>query len=54
MKGQAWVCLPMILLGVFIAMQNDQFARDLFRFYGAYLILHYIGCWIYLHRYVRR
>lgn len=47
MKGHYLVSIPMIALGVYIALLDDQFAADLFRFYGIYLIVHYIACGIY-------
>ena len=50
MKKQSWVCLPMIVLGIRIALLDDQFAGHIFRLYGIYLIVHYAVCGVYLHR----
>lgn len=48
-KGHWWVSLPMMALGVYIALQDDQFVGHILRFYGIYFILHYAGCcWILL------
>lgn len=47
MKNHYWVSIPMIALGVYIALLDDQFAADLFRFYGIYLVVHYAACGIY-------
>ncbi|MCI9156102.1 MAG: hypothetical protein HFF44_04055 [Lawsonibacter sp.] len=46
-KKYYWICLPMIALGVYIALQDDQFVGHIFHSYGAYLILHYLVCGIY-------
>jgi len=54
MKRQIWVCLPMIVLGIRIALLDDQFIGPLFRFYGIYLIVHYAVCGVILHRCLRK
>lgn len=46
MKKDYWVSLPMIALGISIALQQDQHAERIFRIYGAYLIFHYFVCGI--------
>ena len=47
MKNHYWVSVPMIALGVYIALLDDQFAAELFQFYGIYLVVHYAACGIY-------
>ena len=47
MKGHYLVSIPMIALGVYIALLDDQFAAELFQFYGIYLVVHYASCGIY-------
>lgn len=48
MKGYWWICLPMFILGVCIAMLDDQFLVMLFRVYGICFTLHYFVCGIYV------
>ena len=43
-KNHYWISLPMILLGAYIAQQDDQFVGHILRFFGVYLILHYVLC----------
>lgn len=43
-KNHYWVCLPMMALGSYIALQDDQFVGHIFHLYGTYLILHYLVC----------
>lgn len=50
MKKHAWVSIPMVLLGIYIATRTDQFLEDLFRFFGAYLVLHYVICGVWVHK----
>lgn len=40
----------MIALSVFIALRKDGFTDDIFLFFGAYMILHYTVCGIYVYR----
>ena len=51
-KKYYWISLPMVLLGVYIfsALQNDQHFGHIFQLYGAYLILHYSACCIYVFK----
>lgn len=49
-KKQSRICWPMIVLGIYIALLDDQFAGHLFRFYGIYLIVHYAVSGVYVHR----
>ena len=47
-----WICLPMIVLGIYIALQQDQHFGLIFRFFGIYMMLHYAACGV--HLYVNR
>lgn len=49
-KKYDWVCLPMMGLGVYIALQDDQFVGAIFHYYGIYLILHYLVCGVCVFR----
>ena len=42
-----WICLPMIALGIYIALQDDQFVGHILQLFGAYIILHYLVCGVY-------
>ena len=48
-KNHYWISLPMILLGAYIAQQDDQFVGHILRFFGVYLILHYVVCGVYIY-----
>ena len=52
LKKYYWISLPMVLLGVyiFLVLQNDQYFGHIFQLYGAYLILHYSACGLYVFR----
>ena len=50
MKQCYWISPLMVVLGLYIALQEDQFVGDIFRLYGAYLILHYLVCGVYVYR----
>ena len=54
MKNHYWVCIPMGILGVYIALLDDQFAAQLFQFYGIYLIVHYAACGVYAYKQRKR
>jgi len=45
-----WICLPMIALGIYIALQDDQFVGHILQFFGAYIILHYLACGVYVYK----
>lgn len=51
-KRYYWISFPMVLLGVYIfyALQHDQHFGHIFQLYGAYLILHYSACFIYVFK----
>lgn len=48
-KGYGWICLPMIALGIYIALQQDQHFGLIFRFFGIYMMLHYAACGVHLY-----
>jgi len=50
MKKCWWISLPMIALGIYIALQNDQHVGHLLQLFGCYLVLHYAGWGIYVYR----
>lgn len=45
-----WICLPMIALGIYILLQDDQFVGHILQFFGAYMILHYLVCGVYVYK----
>jgi len=45
-----WICLPMIAFGIYIALQDDQFVGHILQFFGAYIILHYLACGVYVYK----
>ena len=45
-----WICLPMIALGIYIALQDDQFVGHILRLFGTYMILHYLVCGVYVYK----
>ena len=47
-KKHWWVCLPMLALGIFIALQQDQHIP--IGPFGGYMILHYAAWGLYLYR----
>lgn len=49
-KKYYWICLPMIALGICIALQDDQFVGHILRLFGAYMILHYLACGVYVYK----
>lgn len=51
-KRYGWICLLMIALGIYIALQQDQHFGLIFRFFGIYMMLHYAACG--LHLYINR
>lgn len=53
-KGYYGACIPMIALGLYIALHTDQHVGHLFHLYGAYLILHYAACGMYVFRNKRK
>lgn len=48
-KRYGWICLPMIALGIYIALQQDQHFGLIFRFFGIYMVLHYAACGVHLY-----
>lgn len=50
MRKYYWISLPMIALGIYITLQEDQFVGHILRFYGVYLILHYSACGVYVFK----
>ena len=53
-KGYYGVCIPMIMLGLSIASQTDQHVGHLFKLFGAYLMLHYAACGVYVFKNKRK
>ena len=51
-KKYYWICVPMIALGIYIALQQDQHFGLIFCFFGIYMMLHYVACGV--HLYVNR
>jgi len=51
-KKYGWICLPMIALGIYIALQQDQHFGLIFLLFGIYMMLHYAACGV--HLYVNR
>lgn len=49
-KKYYWICLPMIGFGIYIALQQDQHFGLIFRFFGVYMILHYLVCGVHVYR----
>ena len=49
-KKYYWISLPMIVLGIYIALQDAQFVGHILRFFGIYLILHYVVCGVYVYK----
>ena len=49
-KKRDWVCLPMVALGIYIALQDDQRVGYILHFFGIYLVLHYLSCGVYAFR----
>ena len=49
-KGYAWISLPMMILGIYIAQLGDQFAGHIQLLYGVYLVVHYLVCGVYVFR----
>lgn len=47
-KKRWWISLPMIALGIYIALQNDQHIP--FQPFGCYLILHYAAWGLYAYK----
>ena len=47
-KGKWWICLPMLALGIFLAMQYNQHIP--LQPFGYYLILHYAAWGVYTYR----
>ena len=45
-----WICLPMIALGIYIALQDDQFVGHILQLFGTYMILHYLVCGVYVYK----
>lgn len=45
-----WISIPMILLGayIFCVGKDDQHFGLIFQVYGAYLILHFLFCFVYV------
>ena len=50
MKNHDWVCLPMIVLGIYIASQADPFVGHILRLFDTYMILHYLACGVYVYQ----
>lgn len=44
-----WICMPMIALGAYIALHDDQHVGHILRAFGAYMILHYLACGVYVY-----
>ena len=49
-KKNYWICLPMIALGIYIALQQDQHFGLIFCFFGVYMVLHYLVCGLHVYR----
>ena len=47
-KKRWWISLPMLALGIYIALQNDQHIP--FQPFGCYLILHYTAWGLYAYK----
>ena len=47
-KKHWWISLPMLALGIFIALQNDQHIP--LQPFGLYLILHYVAWGLYAYK----
>ena len=48
-KGYGWICLPMMALSLYIALQQDQHFGLIFFFFGIYMMLHYAACGVHIH-----
>lgn len=49
-KKQYWICIPMIALGLYIALQDDQHFGQILQFYGIYLMLHYLASGVHVYQ----
>ena len=45
-----WICFPMIALGIYIALHDDQFVGHILQSFGAYMILHYLACGVHVYK----
>lgn len=47
-KGYGRISLPMMALGLYIALQQDQHFGLIFCFFGIYMMLHYAACGVHI------
>lgn len=40
----------MIALGIYIALQDDQFVGHILQLFGTYMALHYLVCGVYVYK----
>lgn len=53
-KDYYWISFPMIGLGIYIALQDDQFVGHILHLFGAYIIVHYVICGVYVYMHKKR